>query len=340
MICFTWNGFPQYAARCIGAFVASAKDKVVVVATKPDIPITGMEQFCNCPVYWIGENDKVNVKELLGEIPTHLFSSGWSVGAFNHIAKEVKKSGGKVILQNDITFNFSLRDILKAIRFRLFFRRKYDAYFVPGMASKRAMNIYGVKSDRVIGGVYAADNALFGDGEKNSNRDKKIVYVGRFDSRKNVLRLCEAFLKSLGPENGWTLELYGCGEEECFLPRNHSKIKVNGFLQPEEIAKIYRTSRCFVLPSLEEPWGVVVHEAALSGCVLLLSNRVSAAEDLLNKKNGMTFNPKSTASIVSAFKKLYLMDDNALNIAHDNSLLQAQKFSKENFVSSVKVLLH
>ena len=50
MICFAWDGFPQYAARCVGAFVKTTSEQVVVVGTRPDVPVelgarVGVEKF-------------------------------------------------------------------------------------------------------------------------------------------------------------------------------------------------------------------------------------------------------------------------------------------------------
>ena len=42
-------------------------------------------------------------------------------------------------------------------------------------------------------------------------------------------------------------------------------------------------SKCLILPSLEENWGVVVHESSCCGCLLILSNKVGAREEFLNK---------------------------------------------------------
>ena len=56
------------------------------------------------------------------------------------------------------------------------------------------------------------------------------------------------------------------------------------------------------MPSLEEHWGLVVHEAALSGCALLLSNRVGAKEDFLEEGvNGLSFDPYSVEDMAEKF---------------------------------------
>ena len=56
MICFAWNGFPQYAARCVRELVKKTNEKVVVVATTPSVPIKGMEDVCGCEVIWVKDN--------------------------------------------------------------------------------------------------------------------------------------------------------------------------------------------------------------------------------------------------------------------------------------------
>ena len=73
MICFAWSGFPQYAARCVGAFVRQSNERVVVIGTTPDVPIKGMETLSGCPVYWVKPNDAIDVGKLLGEIPRFIY---------------------------------------------------------------------------------------------------------------------------------------------------------------------------------------------------------------------------------------------------------------------------
>ena len=77
MICFSWLGFPQYGARCVRAFVRSTNERVVVVASRPDVPVSGMEKLAECEVHWVGLNDVVSLKELLGEVPRVLTVPGW-----------------------------------------------------------------------------------------------------------------------------------------------------------------------------------------------------------------------------------------------------------------------
>lgn len=333
MICFAWNGFPQYAARCVGELVKATSQKVVVVATTPSVPIKGMEEVCGCEVVWVRENCVIeeslpfNVEEV-----KLLVVSGWATLAFNKLALLVRSRGGKVVAMVDNNYIFSIKELLRAIRFRLFLKNKYDGFFVPGKSGRRLLRFYGVKDSLIKEGLYSADSKLFFSEKLLSQREKKIIFVGQLCSRKNVLRMVETF-RRVSDKNEWKLELYGCGPLKDQV-ENGNGVFVYDFLQPEQLAEKYRDSIAFCLASVEEHWGLVVHEAALSGCVLLLSNKVGAKEDLLFN-NGYSFNPYNVDEMESVFRRMMNMSVEELELAQSNSLNNAKKINVEKFVDSV-----
>ena len=334
MICFAWSGFPQYAARCISAFVKSTQERVVVLGTHPSVPIVGMEALCGCEVKWIDRDKPFHVQETFGEVPRLLILSGWHVPTFNRLRDEVRRTGGLAICMCDNNFSFSLMECLKSFRFMMLYRGKYDGFFVPGKSGVRLLRFYGVPRTKIATGMYSADATLFKDGFPLTKREKTMLYVGQFIDRKNVLRLCEAFHMSEGYTKGWTLDLYGSGPLHDMIPTGGG-IVIHDFMQPEQLAEVYRQSRCFILPSLREHWGVVVHEAALSGCVLLLSDCIGAGEDFLAEgENGFAFRPKSIESIASAMRRVYAMTDDELNKAHGVSLDLASHSSLNLFAEA------
>ena len=338
MICFCWVQLPQYAARCIGAFARMSSEEVVVFATKPRVPIEGMERCIPGGVVWIDEAESRTLLEICQKKPRAFFVSGWATPLFNRYRDEVHKDGGKVFALSDNNFIFSIEECIKSIRFRCFVRSKYDGYFVPGLSGEKLLRFYGVKKKLIAKGVYAADGSLFHDGKPLKQRPKRMIFVGRLTEVKNVLRLCAAFRMSQGAANGWTLDIYGCGESRSLL-KDGDGISIHDFLQPEGLAEEYRQSRVFILPSIKEHWGLVVHEAALSGCVLLLSNCIGAKDDMLGKRNGFTFNPWKVNDIASAMHKAYSMSDDDLLIAHDESLEMAKNASIDKFVEGMNRLL-
>lgn len=336
MICFAWWGFPQYAARCVRAFVQTTDEEVVVIATRPTVPIKGMEELCGCRVFWIEQDDDRTILKLLGTTPRVIFTSGWAIPAFNRYANEVRANGGKVVAMIDNNYRFSLAEMVRAMRFRLKWKKCFSGYFVPGKSAHRLVRFYGV-DDRLIGdGLYVADPELFYSDKPLVERGREIIYVGQFIERKNVMRMCRAFLNA--KMDGWTLRLYGSGplKEALRTEFADTSIEINDFAQPEELAGLYRRARVFCLPSLDEHWGVVVHEAALSGCYLLLSRGIGAADDFLGEKNSAAFDPFDEDGMTKAFRKIGEMTESDWNAAYSESLEMAKQHGFDKFVNSVK----
>lgn len=342
MICFAISGLSQYMARCIGLFVASSDEEVVVVATRPRVPIMGMEECVHCRIVWTdASGDVAEVISEIGVMPRVLIEDGWNVVIFNDLRNKVHDVGGKVVCMVDNNYRFSVKECVKSLRFRLMLRNRYDGFLVPGVSGVKLLRFYGVPADKISRGMYSADRTLFCPGPSLEKRQKKIMYVGQFVDRKNVIRMCMAFREAVlscpqGRE--WTLELFGCGVlrerlENEFAGEN---VVIHDFVQPEELSKRYREVRAFCLPSLEDHWGLVVHEAALSGCALLLSNRVGAAEDFLCEKNGILFNPYDVNDMEKAFIRIMECEDDWSKEAFQVSLRLASTISMSDFVKGLQ----
>ena len=335
-VCFAWSGFPQYAARCVGAFVRATGIETVVTAIRP-ISARGMEDVCNCPVVWTKSGESVIGRPELDGV-THLFVTGWFRAPYNELARKVRREGGRAIalVDNDASVGSSARDriwdLLKNVRFRLFISRMFDGYIVPGKSGRRLLERYGVPTGLIHEGMYAADASVFHDGAPLAERPKRLVYVGQYIARKNVVALVEAFRAE--NRGDWRLDLYGCGPVAI---EDGGGVGVHGFLQVEELSEEYRKARAFWLGSHEEHWGVVVHEAALSGCVLALSNRVGAAADFAGRDNAVIFDPESGTDMRRAMREAMDMTDDRLALAQRESLSLANRIGLNTFVEAVRL---
>ena len=336
MICFSWLGFPQYGARCVRAFARSTNERVAVVASRPDVPVRGMDELAGCEVHWVGLNDAATLKEILGEIPRVITVPGWRYKLFNRFRDEVHANGGKVIVGVDNNYEVSFKEVIKSLQVRLVYRRRYEGFWVPSVSGRKLMRFYGVPENKIFTGSYSADGSLFCDGAPLPDREKRLLFVGRFNDRKNVLCLCNAFLRANQiTRQEWTLEMCGCGPLKDILPKT-PEIIIHDFVQPEELAGIYQKARAFILPSKEEHWGLVLHEAALSGCVILASKRCGASDDFVEDGvNGFLFSPFSCAQMTTVIANVMRMTDKQLLSAQQKSLGLGQKVSTQSFVDAV-----
>jgi glycosyltransferase involved in cell wall biosynthesis len=117
---------------------------------------------------------------------------------------------------------------------------------------------------------------------EREEREKMVLHVGAVQKRKNIARLVRAF-ESLPPE--WTLVLagsFGYGFEEILRAIEQSArraaIRLAGYVDDREVARLYRRASVFAFPSLDEGFGMPVLEAMVWGVPVITSNRSALPE--------------------------------------------------------------
>lgn len=331
-VLFFWNGLTAYGARALEA-LRKSYGGVRVVAVRSSFPYKGIEQLFGGEIVWVEPSETRTLKELCGDRYGIVFTSGWNEPIFNRFSFEARSAGRPVVCCVDNNWGFTAKMVLWVIRFRLMQRRQFDAFFVPGASGIKLLRMCGVPRARIVTGFYAGDTATFASDRPMVERENRIVCVGQLNARKNVVAVAKAFLKISERIPGWTLEFCGRGPDRDKIPEAEN-IVVTDFLQPLELAKKYQTAKVFILASLEEHWGVVVHEAALAGCALLLSKRVGALPDFLTERNGASFDPTNVHSIVRAMERVMRWGIKDFDTAQQISLARAAAFGGNVFTES------
>lgn len=335
LIAFSWNGLPQYAARLIRAAIKQLGQECIVVGSRPTIPVAGMERALGQSVIWVDADKPMRWRDLGLDPPSIFFQSGWSYPAFAALGRDAKAVGAKVVCLSDSNWRRDFRQLaLGPVAFRLLYREQFDAMLVPGEQGARLMRYFGMPAERIRQGMYGADPDLFNGGPPLVERGKTMLYVGQFIARKNVLGLAEAFLRFSANSPGWTLRITGSGEHRSHIPSDASII-VEDFVQPEHLAAQYRAARFFVLPSRVEAWGLVVHEAALCGCGLILSDAIGSADDLADTSNSTRFAAGDSSALESALASAAMFDPHRLGIAEETSRRLARQFGPGRFAQEV-----
>jgi glycosyltransferase involved in cell wall biosynthesis len=112
-----------------------------------------------------------------------------------------------------------------------------------------------------------------------------ILFCAKLQPWKGPIDLIEAFAQAAVPNS--YLAFAGDGPERANLERRAAKLGLTdrmrflGFLNQSELPSAYRAADLFVLPSLFEPFGLVVNEAMLCGLPVVASDRVGAKFDLI-----------------------------------------------------------
>jgi glycosyltransferase involved in cell wall biosynthesis len=298
VIVIAWHGLPIYACNVIRAFRARMDVASVHIITQLDnIPYASREahlgtQFIQC----LSEDSGLTWSKLGLPIPQVLFVTSWNHRGYNALAREVKRSGGSVVLMTDNIFHGSLKQYLGAIWFRLCLRKRYDAAFVPGIKCKQFLQFLGMPKDAIRIGLYAGDPAIFRDDGRQKNGE--FVFVGQLIERKGIKELVGA-AKRLGILSRITF--YGDGDLREWM--HGEGCRIHGFIQPEELGEVLRSFSILLLPSRLDHWGVALHEGALAGCSLIASDKTGAAFDLINDRhNGCIFLSGNSAALEASLK--------------------------------------
>jgi glycosyltransferase involved in cell wall biosynthesis len=116
---------------------------------------------------------------------------------------------------------------------------------------------------------------------------KYLLYSGRLVPVKRVDLLIDAFARLAEERPTWDVLIAGDGplgeELRRRVPdRLCSRVVWTGFLEQEELKLAYHAADVLVLPSDREPWAVVVQEAMSAGLVVVASDVVGAAHELIS----------------------------------------------------------
>ena len=143
------------------------------------------------------------------------------------------------------------------------------------------------------------------------------LFVGQLIPRKGLSLLLEACaaLKARGYEN-YTLQIIGNGPQQTELETfccEHGltdHVQWVGRVAFDRIGTYFHNADVFVLPTLEDTWGVVTLEAMLLGKPILCSSGAGTAELVVSGENGYVFAPEDPDKLADLMQ--LFLDDPAL----------------------------
>ena len=241
-----------------------------------------------------------------------------------------KLTGVKVIISNESNVRDQSRNALKE-NFKKMVLGLADGFFCFGQSSAAYLHTLGIAPEKIL-----TQKAAVVDAETLQNRyeaamlnreDRKqtlslplfnFIFVGRLIAPKNLLMLLKAFTAIGKQSPDWGLILLGEGEQKAELEAycEENNLKNVHFLAGvawHEVPDYLALADVFVLPSVSEPWGLVVNEAMICHLPVLVSEACGCVEDLVqNGKNGFTFNPNDEAELT---EKLQYFTQNTAQFA-------------------------
>ena len=98
----------------------------------------------------------------------------------------------------------------------------------------------------------------------------------------------------------------------------------------------YAEAGCFVMPSLFEPWGVALHEAACAGLPVIATRSCGAAAHLIRDgDNGFVVHPGSAVELAEKMELMAQKTDEQRAAMGLRSSDLSKQFSPDRFASTV-----
>ncbi len=262
-----------------------------------------------------------------------------------------------VLLRAESTLHDRPRSRSRLLLKEAFFRglrRHVAAVLAIGQANARYWRRYMGETVPIFQMPYAVDNAFFqrkaleAAGERETLRGELgmepgrpvVLFASKLQGRKRCADLVAAHRMVV--ERGSACRPYllvvGDGEERQRLeqavaadPEVHSLVRFLGFRNQTELPRFFDLCDVFVLPSVHEPWGLVVNEAMNAGRAVIASTDVGCQEDLVRDGvNGAVFPAGDVPALADAIERVLASPETAARMGEEGRrLVAAYSFERD-----------
>lgn len=265
--------------------------------------------------------------ELTAYQPDVLLVCGWHIPLYRTIAKQFAGRCTRIMFM-DNCWNETPRQWLGRLVAPRYIKPLFEGVFVPGERQAQFARCLGFTTDCIAQGGYTADTATFVP-PPTGIRSKGFAFCGRLVPSKGIDILAQAYANYRATHGADALRLVVCGKGAASSHLDGAAgVDLHGFVTSAEWAAVLSDSSFLVLPSIFEPWGLVVHEAALTGCGVIASDAVGASVHLVRHlHNGRIVQTGSVESLTAAMTWAHLLNDDQLTSVRTHSVELANQFS-------------
>lgn len=267
--------------------------------------------------------------------PNIVYVSGWMDKLYIKICGKLKKNSIPVVAGCDTQWNGNVKHELGRIYFRLFLKKNFSYLWVAGPYQYEYAKKLGFKNSEIIFNCLSADTDTFNIFDR-TNLQHNFIFVGRLEDSKGLRILVKAW-NEITDKRSWTLTIIGNGSLEKEL-RKEKNIILKDFLSPSLLVTEFKNSGCFILPSLQEPWALVIHEAASCSLPIIATNVCGATPVFVTQNyNGFIAKADDISSLKDKMMSIISMSDYKLlqmsKNSYDRSKVISPTISAASFIS-------
>jgi glycosyltransferase involved in cell wall biosynthesis len=186
--------------------------------------------------------------------------------------------------------------LFKRLAWPLLFRLSSQV-LTASTAGKQMIRSFGIREDRISMTLDTVDNDWWIEQSDRVDRtqvrgawdidseERVILFCGKLQAWKRPLDVLRAF--AAADISRSTLVFAGDGPLRSAIEAEASALGLGrrvfmlGFVNQSQLPAVYRATDVMVIASDYEPFGLVVNEAMLCGCVVVASDKVGACRDLI-----------------------------------------------------------
>ena len=215
--------------------------------------------------------------------------------------------------------------------------RKADVVTTP---TRKAANLLETASG--LTGVLAVscgiEAAKFANDTPTSNKEPRILFLGRLDYEKHIHNLLKAVAllpKSLKVQ----LEIVGDGGEREYLESLAKELGISknvefrGHITDDELPKVYERATVFAMPSIAELQSIATMEAMASGRPVVAADAMALPHLVHDGDNGYLFPPDDVKAFADRLLKVLTADQKELDRLSENSLHLIQSHDIDRTIS-------
>jgi glycosyltransferase involved in cell wall biosynthesis len=238
--------------------------------------------------------------------PTVIYTSGWMDKTYMAVCKKIRKVRSIPVISGSDTKWHGGKQWFNVLAAPFLHKKCFSHLQIAGIWQYEYARRLGFSPQHILMYNLSSDVETFYDVDiqyKEKAYPKRLLYIGRFSPEKGLKYLINAW-NSIVDRKSWILTLIGNGPERDSLIKNKD-VEVLDFMEQEGLMHYMQNSGCFILPSIREPWAVVLHEAAAGGLPILASNICGAVPYfVINNYNGFTFAPGNSLEIKIAIEEI------------------------------------
>lgn len=273
--------------------------------------------------------------------PNLAYVSDRTISLYNRTAIMLRKKMGIPVIAGCDTQWYGGKQWFNV--FTSWFRHKrfFSHIIVAGMRQYEYAKKLGFSNNKILWPLNAANTELFFRPPINFEKfqhPRNFLYVGRFAEVKGLGVLLDAW-SLIMEKKGATLTIVGNGPLKEQLT-GQSDVAILDFMSQGKLIDLAVKSSCFVLPSVYEPWALVIHEFAAAGLPIIATDVCGAAPHfVINNYNGYLIKSRSVEALKTALEKIIDLPAETLNLFAHRSRELAKSITPEMVAYAITSML-